>query len=282
MTEIHQTAGAKMNFNHWLLFFSLLIPFQQVVANPWGIVGDAGHWNTNTQAVRDSLMRQNHFDLILPGDNLYRGTYDQTWQPWKNQNFRFDIVALGNHHDGYENEISFFQMPGEYFKKTLPQDRTTFYVLNSDNTKNVSEQLSWLDQELSADQTTFVFIVFHHPNLTVTKSGHAWTEKKQFQETLRPLLKKHRSKITALINGHDHIASLHYFDDLPVIVSGSTQSPDNSKPINNIQSGIKVSTKAFYSGEPLWVSLAINDQTSTATVNFYRANDDTLLFTTNL
>ena len=38
---------------------------------------------------------------------------------------------------------------------------------------------------------------------------------------MRPVLKKWSSKINLIINGHDHIASLFTYDDLPVLVSGA-------------------------------------------------------------
>lgn len=272
----------NQSFRHLVLIFVFFFQTQSAHANPWGIIGDAGKWNSKSQTVRDSMMRQNHFQLIMPGDNLYNGTYDQAWRPWKDNHFLFDVVAIGNHHDGYQNEIHYFEMPGEYFKKVSAKDNTTFYVLNSDNTRNVAEQLGWLDRELSFNQTKFVFIVFHHPNRNVTESGHPWTEKKNFQDGLRVLLKKYRSKITALISGHDHIASLLSFDDLPVIISGAVQSPDKDKPVNNIQDGVKVTTQAFFSGEPLWVSLSVNDATSSVTLRFFRASDDKLLYKINL
>ena len=109
-------------------------------------------------------------------------------------------------------------MPAEFYSRVL-NDTARFIVLNSDNSANVKEQAAFLDKELQAAQ--MIFVVFHHPSLTVAHNGHIWTEKKAFQQAVRPIFAKYRAKITALIVGHDHLASLHHFDDLPVVLSAA-------------------------------------------------------------
>jgi hypothetical protein len=86
----------------------------------FAVIGDAGRWNSNTQMILNSI---NHFEtkrLIMPGDNLYTGTYEQQWGVWKKAGFTFDVIAIGNHNDGYANEVKFFGMPAEFFAKNYP------------------------------------------------------------------------------------------------------------------------------------------------------------------
>lgn len=241
----------------------------------FGIVGDAGLWNQNTQNVQKSMLYRQVNQLIMPGDNLYKGTYNDAWSPWINKNFEFSIVAIGNHNNGYQNEVSFFKMPAEYYAKYF--GRSEFLVLNSDNTKNVDEQIKWLEQILFSSQSLQTFIVYHHPSLSI--GDHKWTEKRQFQIAVRSLFKKYRNKITAVLVGHDHIASLIHFDDLPVLVSGSVQSPDKGRATDNTQEGIKVKTEILFSAAPYWIEQLTDDDSEETVFNFLRAIDSKVLCT---
>ena len=261
-----------------LVFILLLTQITLAESFKFGVIGDAGLWNANTQSVQRSMINRQVNLLIMPGDNLYKGTYKEAWAPWINKNFEFSIVAIGNHNDGYQNEISFFRMPAEYYSKYFGQSE--FLVLNSDNSRNVDEQISWLEEKLSTSQSLHTFIVYHHPSLTI--GSHKWTEKRQFQIKIRNLFKKYRNKITAVLVGHDHVAGLIHFDDLPIIVSGSVQSPDKSQAVNNTQEGIIVKTEILFSAAPYWVEQTIDDNSEFVIFDFIRANDSKLLCTAKI
>lgn len=235
----------------------------------FAIMGDAGRWNSNAQKLLASMVEFNVKKLIMPGDNLYEGTYEKQWGEWKNAGFTFDVIALGNHHETYQAEIKFFQMPGEYFSKTFSFGEIQYLVLNSDNTSNVTKQMTWLKAQLAASTAKQVYLLYHHPTYKVGR--YIPTEqKKNFQLKIRPILKTYRHKITALIVGHEHITSLMHFDTLPVIISGCTQSPRNEVPINNNQSGVRVRTAIHLDSEPFWVMQTISqDMTAADTSEFF-------------
>lgn len=257
----------------FLLF--LLHGVSQAAEIQMAIVGDAGSWNSNAKAVRDSIVRANVVDLIMPGDNNYMEDpkyYAPVWQNWSKVGLNFDVVALGNHHGGYDNEIRFFKMPGEAYTKNKSRD-VKFIVLNSDNNKAAARQGTWLDSELEAAGEEFVFLVFHHPSYTVSRD-HKWEEKRNFQLAVRPVIWKHRKKITALIVGHDHLATILHFDDLPVILSGATHHVRRDRPRDELQQNVRVKTDWYFDNQPYWAKLQIDDQSNSAWVHFIRAKDD--------
>ncbi len=273
----------------WLNFFWLAFVFaQSVQGSPesagWGrsnestfaIIGDAGHWNENTEQVRNSILRTPIRDLVLPGDNLYLTAlgYERVWNPWSKAGFRYTVPAIGNHNGGYNEEMSFFNMPGEYFSVVRGSD-TRFIVLNSDNKKNAKEQIVWADQELSEAQEKLIFLVYHHPSLTVS-DDHDWEERKTFQVGVRALMKKHRQRITAILNGHDHLATLVHFDTLPVFVSGATHDTRSGERLNETQQGIRVKTAWLFNETPHWLRLDVAPNARSgpeAVFHFVRASD---------
>lgn len=208
------------------------------------------------------------------GDNLYTTTYEAVWSSWRRRGFDFPIVAIGNHNDGYVAEERFFEMPGEFYSKQV-SNLVRFVVLNSDNTASASQQASFLDSELTQAQEPFVFIVYHHPTYSLSHR-HEWQEKRAFQLAVRPVLQRHRSKITALLVGHDHLAMIAHFDDLPLIVAGAIWETRADTPVNDVQDGVRVSTNWFYNGEPQWAKLEIDRQSHRAIVTFVRSSDDAI------
>lgn len=240
----------------------------------FGLLGDAGRWNRNTQILLNSMNSTEVKKLVMPGDNLYEGTYEQHWGPWQKAGFTFDVVALGNHNESYTREIQYFKMSGEFFAKEYEDGAIQFLVLNSDNEKNVDAQMNWLKTKLEDSRAQQVYLVYHHPTFTV--ASHKWTEKKEFQMRIRPILKAYRHKLTALILGHDHITALMHFDSLPVIISGCTQSPRNESAVNNVQDGVSVKTAVHLDGQPFWVLQKVTGKVlnlDTAEFDFIRGKD---------
>ena len=245
----------------------------------WAIISDAGEWTAEARSVQASILKTPVRNLILPGDNLYTSTYVDVWNHWSEKNFKFDIVAIGNHNAGYAEETRFFRMPGEYYSKVFGAAR--FIILNSDNIETASAQAAFLASELSAAQEPFVFIVYHHPTYTLSHI-HSWDEKKSFQLAIRPVLKKFRSKITALFVGHDHLALLAHYDDLPVILSGAVKEVRSDTPVSGIQDGVTVTTDWMFNTKPHWARLTLQDGATAARVDFIRATDDQLVCSVTL
>ncbi len=249
-----------------ILLTLMLIPFSvsSEVAT-FGIIGDAGHWNAHSKSVRDSLLVDKVFDLILPGDNIYdlNLNYHDVWSNWTEKGFRFPVVAIGNHTKGYTKEMAYFSMAHEYYSKRTRD--VHFIVLNSDNNLTANEQASFLRSELEASADKFIFVVFHHPPFTLR---HQWQEKKEFQLAVRPVLMEYKDKITALIVGHDHIASLVQMDTLPVVVSGAVFESFHIPRINTSLDGLSIKTKWSSAGGYFWTRLDIDNEKNLVWVNF--------------
>jgi hypothetical protein len=250
----------------------------------FGIAGDAGAWNSNAQAAQASMIKLGVSRLILPGDNLYdewSGNYNKPWDPWVAKGFTFDAVAIGNHNAGYAKEMAYFKMPSEYFSVTH-KGQAKFIVLNSDNDKTAAAQAAFLEREIKNSSEPLIFTVFHHPSYTVS-ADHSWDEKKNFQLAVRKVIWANRSKLTALIVGHDHLASLIHFNDLPVILSGAIQDVRNDVMINNVQDGVSVKGAFYFEGVPYWARLKITkDKPNEATVDFIRSSDSRISCTARL
>lgn len=253
-----------------LLSSTLLMSSWAWGAIEYGIVGDAGRTTDNAALVRQSLVKEGVFELIMPGDNLYSSTYDKVWAPWIKSGFKFNTVAIGNHNLGYANEVRFFKMPGEYYTKV--QDKMRLIVLNSDNSKTVKEQMAFLEKTLKDSTEDLIFLMYHHPSYTVS-TDHTWDEKKEFQNSIRPLLKKYRNKLTAILVGHDHLASLIQFGDLPVVLSGAVQNIRIDKPINYNENGINIKTLWYFDHTPHWVKMTLASSNSVQ-VDFIKAQNN--------
>ncbi len=244
-------------------------------AKEYAVIGDAGHWNSKTELTRDSIKAAGIFDLVMPGDNLYKGeSYDKPWAPWRSEGFRFTVVAIGNHTAGYEAEVDYFKMPGEFFS-VRPEPGVHFIVLNSDNERTVQAQATFLEQELIQTSDPVVFVVFHHPPVSVT-GFHSWTEKRAFHEATTPILLKHRKKLTALLVGHDHIASWLNVAGLPVFVSGATHEVRRAQPIDATQRGLPVRTAYLSKRKPVWLKLNVDAAQAKSSFEFIRAEDQRL------
>lgn len=244
----------------------------------FAVIGDAGSWNENTRKVRDSIYKSGVRDLVLPGDNVYSfwnhfgwGSYESVWSAWKPFGFRWSVVAIGNHNSGYEKETRFFGMPAEYYAKTFGQ-KTRFLVLNSDNKATAPEQALWLASELASAKEPCVFIVFHHPPVTLY-AKHRWTDRKEFHRRIRPVLMANQDKITALLVGHDHSAHAVLLNSTRMYVSGAAHEIYPSVEVNEMQENVQVRTAWAYKGSsPHWLRLTVNESTQEAFFSFIDAN----------
>lgn len=240
----------------------------------FGILGDAGEWNESNESTRDSMLRFNVRGLILPGDNLYdpKWKYEDVWNPWTSLGFTFGPVAIGNHNGGYAEEMAFFGMPNEYYSQ-VHTDLARFVVLNSDNTKTAKAQAKFLDEQLKEATEPFVFVVYHHPSYALSHF-HGPREKAAFHKAVRPVLFANRAKITSLVVGHDHMALLAHFNDLPVVLSGASMEQRKDSPINRTESGVKVRTNWYYDRTAHWTHLHLDSEARTAAITYVRSQDD--------
>ena len=154
-------------------------------------------------------------------------------------------------------------------------------MLNSDNEKRASEQAVWLEKILQATRSKQVFLIYHHPSYRIS-SFHGWHERKEFQLAVRPVIWKYQSKITAIMVGHDHLAGLFHFDNLPVILSGAVQEVRLDSMVNHVDTSdrnhpVQVQSAWYFDHEAYWAQLSIPEEKegadAVASVHFTRAKD---------
>lgn len=272
-------------FNRFFLskvvFLGMFFQFPVFAAKyEFAVVGDGGLWSKDTQSVRDSIVRHDVRDLILPGDNMYPAplfypSYEEVWTPWVDVGCIFDAVAIGNQHNSYKKEMKFFNMTDEAY--VVKHDKfVKFIILNSDNEDTADEQAEFLVESLDKAKEPFVFLVYHHPSYPLS-FYHDIDEKKDFHKAIRPLLLKYRSKITALIVGHEHLSLVAHFNDLPVILDGSTHEQREQTALTYTKNGVRVKTEWFDNKAPAWARISLNTVSSVATVDFIRASDDSII-----
>ncbi len=253
-----------------VVFLFVFIRGLTVSAAGMAVMGDAGLAGSELNALKNSVITEKVTSIVMLGDNLYKGSYELVWDNWKQSGLSFDITAIGNHTNGYAQEVQYFNMPGEYYSKV--KDGARFIVLNSDNTNTVSQQFSWLNQEIKQVTEKLVFLVYHHPTYSVTNK-HSWTEKKEFQLQMREFLKKNSLRITALFLGHDHMSQFLMFGSVPVVIAGSGRESRNEAPVSFTENSVKIETKFMAPSQPHWGLLEISAGATEATVTFVRVAD---------
>lgn len=235
------------------------------------IIGDAGLVGPELNALKDSIERTPVRSLILTGDNNYLGSYRGIWEQWKRSKFKFEVVAIGNHHDGYSKEISYFGMPGEFY--TVVRGGARFIVLNSDNESNLESQMSFLDQELSQAQESLVFLVYHHPTYTVGSDDN-WKQREKFQLQMRPRLLKYKDRISGILLGHAHISAILKYGEIPAIVAGSGREVLRASAVNYVEDSLSIRTQYLAPRDKHWAQLRIAADAKSAVIDFIRVSDN--------
>ena len=263
----------------FFLFVFLLAGRISVAQTSFAIMGDAGEASTELDGLKSSVTKAGIKNLIMPGDNLYSGTYSQVWDSWKKGGFDFNVTAIGNHNSSYAAEVNYFNLPGEYF--SVVKGGSRFIVLNSDNTGNIQDQFNFLNKEILAAKEKLIFLVYHHPTFTMTPK-HKWTEKKSFQLKMRDFLKQNGQKISALILGHDHITTFAEFGTVPVILAGAGREVRPAKAVSFPEDGFQIETRYLAPETQHFVRMDINAASDEATLHVVRVSDNSTVCTANL
>ncbi len=257
--------GASLISVILFLVYPLIGNAVQPVIGRMAIIGDAGEKGSSLNSLKKSIQMEGVNSLILPGDNLYSGTYESVWNDWKISGLKFDVVAIGNHTDGYDKEVKYFAMPAEYYSTIKYGAR--FIVLNSDNLNGVDQQIKWLENELEMAQENLVFLVYHHPTFTLT-TKHNWMETMAFQSKLRNVLKNKGSKISAVFLGHDHISSFVNFGNTAAVVAGAGREVRSAEPVSYKENDFQIETQFLSPEEQHWSLLEIEEGSKSALVHF--------------
>jgi hypothetical protein len=266
--------GIKVLISAFIIFFSISA---EAKVYTFAVVGDGGMITPEQIKVKDSILKTPIRNLIMPGDNLYELSYEAIWGDWKKKGFNFEITALGNHHGGYDKEIKYFNMPGDFYAKYAKN--LLFLVLNSDDPSRIEVQKHWLEKHLkSTNKKTQVILVYHHSPVTLTPR-HGWKEKKSFHEAVFPLILKYKSKIRLIIVGHDHITGLYEVNGIPLLVSGATfqvfKTPWNNyrDVVRNLAVSTKWNAKKL---DPHWTRIDVDTEKKLIWLNMVNAKTESV------
>ncbi len=240
----------------------------------YGVIGDAGYWNLHSKKVRDSILNSNVEELILPGDNLYDTSlnYSDVWDNWYSEGLKTSVVALGNHYRSIGEEIDYFDMPGRFF--SITKGNVRFIVLDSETMLDIDRQALFLESELNSSKQTFNIVIFHHPPATISYR-HGWKERMKFHVAMKPILFENSDRVDLIINGHDHLASLFTYGEIPVLVSGAVFESRPAPAFNYTrEDGVAVKTLWTNNEGFFWIRLDFDALKRRIWLNFVRADQD--------
>jgi len=253
--------------------FFLSISFADDVYT-FGVFGDVGQFGPRFDHMKSSLLKSKIKNLIVTGDNIpdFSYSHEEVWKGWKEQ-FNFFAVAIGNHHQGYAKEVSYFSLPGEYYAKKMGQVKVI--VLNSDNEKTVDQQADFLEKELDQASEKFLFINFHHPFVDFP-NVHGWKERYYFHMRIDPILLAYKDKITSVFHGHAHLASVYSVEAIPVFVasSGFEMKQTQIYSYYDTERNFQLSPHWMYNGGRYWLRVDANASDGTVWFNYVNTDLD--------
>jgi 3',5'-cyclic AMP phosphodiesterase CpdA len=175
----------------------------------FAVIGDSGT-GLGPQYEVAKLMAQYHqkfpFDfVIMLGDNIYGGhsasdlkkKFEDPYQPLLQAGVKF-YASLGNHDDP-ATEMSYkpFNMNGKRYYD-FKFSNAHFFALDSDYMD--PDQLTWLQQNLSADDSSWKLVFFHHPLYDDAKFHGADPD---LRSELEPIFIK--AGVNVVLSGHEHV-----------------------------------------------------------------------------
>lgn len=175
-------------------------------------VADTGTGAAGQYAVAEAMTlyhQQNPYDLaILAGDNIYNNgeiekisaVFEKPYQELLRQGVKFQ-ACLGNHDirtDNGDLQVSYpgFNMAGRYY--SFRRGDVQFFALDTNHNADWSNQLPWLERELSSSDAPWKVVFGHHQ---IYSSGQ-YGLNQALMETLSPLFEKYGVQL--YINGHEH------------------------------------------------------------------------------
>ncbi|QLE57396.1 metallophosphoesterase [Nostoc sp. TCL26-01] len=176
-------------------------------------VADTGTGAKGQYAVARAMTlyhQRNPYDLVvLAGDNIYnngeiskiKAVFERPYQDLLKRGVKFQ-ACLGNHDIRTENgepQIRYagFNMNGQRYY-TFSRDSIQFFALDTNSNADWTNQLSWLEKELSSSKAPWKVVFGHHP---IYSSG-VYGSNPDFIKTFTPLFQKYGVQL--YINGHEH------------------------------------------------------------------------------
>jgi hypothetical protein len=175
----------------------------------FAVIGDSGTGGSDQMRIAQRLTAVRSafpFDIVLMlGDNMYGGSspsdyakkFETPYKPLLDANVKF-YAALGNHDDANQVLYKPFNMNGKkYYTFKPPNSSVRLFALDSNYMD--AEQLAWLDKELTASQSDWKIMFFHHP---LYSSGGTHGSETALRDRLEPVFVKHG--VNVVFAGHDH------------------------------------------------------------------------------
>jgi Calcineurin-like phosphoesterase len=174
----------------------------------FAIIGDSGTGGSRQREVADqmaALWKRYPFDTVLMlGDNLYGGEsphdfykkFERPYAKLLSSGVKFH-ASLGNHDEANQRLYPAFNMGGHrYYTVAL-----TPYLraISLDSTAMDSDQVHWLENELSRKQEQWTIVFMHHP---LYSSGKRHGPSVKLREALEPLFMKYG--VNVVFSGHEH------------------------------------------------------------------------------
>lgn len=118
------------------------------------------------------------------------------------------------------------------FAYSFDRENSHFVVLDSDKPKENDingKQLDWLEQDLTQNKKTNIFVFFHEPAYpTNSKIGESLDKNPGNRDRLWSILTKHKAK--AVFSGHEHIQSRRQANGLYQFGFGNTEAFNHLAP----------------------------------------------------
>ncbi len=174
----------------------------------FGVLGDFGTGARSQYQLAEQMAKLHQsfkYELVvLVGDNLYgserpqdfRKKFELPYKPLLDAGVKF-YASLGNHDSREQRFYKLFNMDGKLYYTFNPKPDIRFFVLES--TYPAPEQIKWLEKELSASNSDWKTVFFHHP---LYSSGDRHGSDLRLREVLEPLFLKYN--VSVVLNGHDH------------------------------------------------------------------------------
>lgn len=183
----------------------------------FAVIGDAGRGSLPQLAVAAQMAAYHQrfaFPLVLMvGDNIYEGPatrddyrtkFEEPYGRLLGAGVRFQAV-LGNHDDPAQRDYPLFHMGGQRYYTFEPPGPALGRVIDTvrvfalDSTNLDSEQLAWLERELSRSRAAWKICMLHHPLYT----GGRYTQSARLMRwRLETLLASHG--VAVVFSGHEH------------------------------------------------------------------------------
>lgn len=200
---------------------------------------DDSRWKSSFEDVyRDASLRNLAFWSTLGnhdhlGDISAQVKYSGHSRRWTMPNPYYEFTAVGGRSVGSGSDDSVVPDVQFIFLDSTPYTHDAYGKAARHAGKQVPKtQTQWLEKTLEESTAPYIIIVVHHCMYTMSTSGHLGTP--ELRARIEPLLLRHRSRVLAVITGHEH-ALMHmqpYGNAGSWSGSASTILPENATEAN--------------------------------------------------